>query len=107
MQKKGPRQLRQLKNHLRDSIAKLQQVITKGDFDILVCDELLNVIRKDWVNEDTLFAMFEKIKNDKEIILTGRKKPKKLIRIADYITECKLIKHPYDRGVIARKSIEY
>lgn len=107
MQKKGPRQIRQLKNHLRDSIKKLQRVIARGNFDILICDELLNVIHKDWVNEDMLFALFQSIKNDKEIVLTGRKKPKKLTKIADYITECKLVKHPFDKGILARKSIEY
>lgn len=107
MRKKGPRQIQGLKAELCSSIEQLRSVIKKGDFDILVCDELLNTIGKGWVSEDMLVRLFGPVKKDKEIILTGRIKPKKLCRIADYITECRLVKHPFDRGVLARKGIEY
>nr|MBQ4172277.1 cob(I)yrinic acid a,c-diamide adenosyltransferase [Ruminococcus sp.] len=38
---------------------------------------------------------------------TGRKPPKRFIDAADYVTEFKKHKHPYDRGIQARKGIEY
>jgi cob(I)alamin adenosyltransferase len=51
--------------------------------------------------------MFGKIKKEKEIILTGRNKPTKLLKLADYVTEFRLIKHPFQKGILARKSIEF
>ena len=42
-----------------------------------------------------------------EIIITGRYAHEKLIEIADIVTEMKEIKHYYNKGVIARKGIEY
>jgi len=52
-----------------------------------------------------------KLINDKpqkvELILTGRYADAKLIELADLVTEMVKIKHPYDKGVKARKGIEY
>ncbi len=44
---------------------------------------------------------------DMEIILTGRYAPQEFIDIADLVTEMKEIKHYYQKGVMARKGIEF
>ena len=42
-----------------------------------------------------------------EIVLTGRNPDMQLIELADYVSEIKKRKHPFDRGIYARKGIEY
>ena len=42
-----------------------------------------------------------------ELILTGRDAPEEVIKVSDYVTEMKEIKHPYEKGIIARRGIEY
>jgi cob(I)alamin adenosyltransferase len=42
-----------------------------------------------------------------ELILTGRYADKQMVDLADLVTECVKIKHPYDRGTLARPGIEY
>ena len=42
-----------------------------------------------------------------EVVMTGRNPSQKLLDTADYITEMKKIKHPYDEGVKARHGIEF
>ena len=42
-----------------------------------------------------------------ELILTGRKAHPELVKVADLVTECLKIKHPYDKGIGARRGIEY
>ena len=42
-----------------------------------------------------------------EIVLTGRNPDEKLIELADYVSEIKKVKHPFDQGIYARKGIEY
>lgn len=96
-----------LKIHAQESILKLKQIIKSMNFDILVCDEILNLLDLGLIKENELATMLRKIKNKKEVVLTGRQKPEKLAKIADYITEMRLIKHPYQKGILARKSIEY
>ncbi|MDI3311272.1 MAG: cob(I)yrinic acid a,c-diamide adenosyltransferase, partial [Thermoanaerobacterium sp.] len=41
------------------------------------------------------------------LVLTGRNVPKELIEKADLVTEMKLIKHPYEKGISARYGIEF
>jgi len=42
-----------------------------------------------------------------EVVLTGRHAPKKVTDMADLVTEMKEVKHPYTRGVQARRGIEF
>jgi len=42
-----------------------------------------------------------------EVVITGRKAPQEMIEIADLVTEMREIKHPYQKGVEARKGIEF
>jgi cob(I)alamin adenosyltransferase len=42
-----------------------------------------------------------------EVIMTGQKAPKLFIEEADLVTEMRMVKHPYDAGVLARAGIEY
>jgi len=42
-----------------------------------------------------------------EIVITGRRAPEGIIEIADLVTEMKKIKHPYQKGIEARRGIEY
>ena len=44
---------------------------------------------------------------DIELAFTGRQASEELIKLADYVTEMKMHKHPYQKGVEARKGIEY
>lgn len=42
-----------------------------------------------------------------EIVLTGHSAPEWLLQYADYVTEFKKIKHPYDEGTPARRGVEF
>ena len=44
---------------------------------------------------------------DTEIILTGHRKQEQFMQCADYITEFRCISHPYQKGLKARKGIEF
>lgn len=47
------------------------------------------------------------LSNCPELVLTGREAADFLVETADYITEMKCVRHPYQKGVTARKGIEY
>ncbi len=42
-----------------------------------------------------------------EIVLTGRNPDPRFLEKADYISEIQCVRHPYERGVTARKGIEF
>ena len=42
-----------------------------------------------------------------EVVCTGRDAPAFLTDAADYITEMRCVRHPYQKGITARKGIEF
>ncbi|MBR6050335.1 MAG: cob(I)yrinic acid a,c-diamide adenosyltransferase, partial [Clostridia bacterium] len=54
-----------------------------------------------------LMGFLEKEGKKREIVLTGRAPAQELIDVADYATEMRKEKHPFDKGVAGRKGIEF
>ena len=98
-----------------------REAVLSGNYDIVVLDEVnvavaFKLIPLDEVNVAVAWKLVEldevtKLIKDKpqnvELILTGRQADTKLIELADLVTECLKIKHPYDKGMKSRKGIEY
>ena len=80
------------------------EYVKNSDYDLIILDELLDIVG-DFISVDDAVNLLKNI--DAELVLTGHKEVKEIFEIADYITLLKKIKHPYDRGVKARKGIEY
>jgi cob(I)alamin adenosyltransferase len=88
---------------LRDA----QEAVAGGDFDMLVLDEILGAIEAGLLQEKLLLDFLRSKPEDLEVVLTGRTATPELTDIADYVSQVDKIKHPYDRGVRARKGIEF
>lgn len=76
-------------------------------YDCIILDELLDVITLSFINEEMVYRMIKKHKDNCEIVMTGRQPTHKFRQLADYLTEMKKHKHPYDLGIKGRKGIEF
>ena len=74
---------------------------------LLVLDEIMAAVSGGFVPEEKLLAALDAKPAALEVVLTGRNPSEALIRRADYVTEMRAVKHPYDHGTGARKGIEY
>jgi len=79
----------------------------QGNYGMLILDEVLTACSLGLVDEEQLMDMLDQLDDDMEVVMTGRDASQRLIDRADYVTEMKKIKHPFDQGVQARKGIEY
>ena len=76
-------------------------------FDMLVMDEFMAAYNYGLIpHEEALKFLAEKPEH-LEIVLTGRNPDARLTELADYVSEIRKIKHPFDRGITARRGIEY
>jgi len=82
-------------------------VVSEPDTGLVVVDEALDVIALGLVDEQLVREVIETKREGLEVVFTGHTAPEWLIEKADYVTEMKKIKHPYDNGVTARAAIEY
>lgn len=75
-------------------------------YDLLILDEIIATINRDFV---TLTEVIDFLKNKPEgleVVMTGRNPKEELIELADYVSEIKAVKHPYNKGIKSRVGIE-
>lgn len=75
--------------------------------DLLVLDEALGAFSAGVLSESLVIDFLREKPEGLELVLTGRDPSAALLEIADYATEMRKVKHPYDKGVQARQGIEY
>lgn len=74
---------------------------------VLVCDEILNTLPFGLLEEQHLLDLIALCRGRTELMMTGRDAPAAIIEASDYVTELVMHKHPYNRGVQARKGVEF
>ncbi len=90
-----------------EALSKAEDMMASGKYDVVVLDEALNAVRYKLIASSELLEALKRRPEHIEVVLTGRGLPDDLAEYADLITEMKLVKHPFDRGINARKGIEY
>ncbi len=78
-----------------------------GDYDMIIFDELNMALYYELLDLKEVIKKIKEKPDGVEIVITGRRAPEEIIEIADLVTEMKEVKHPYQKGVEARKGIEY
>ncbi len=78
-----------------------------GEYDLVILDEINCVMDKKLVKVEDVIDLIQHKPKHVELILTGRGAPEQIVEMADYVSEIKRVKHPYDKGILARKGIEY
>ena len=92
----------------RDYTAYLTELLAKAEGkDLLVLDEAVSACRHGSIPEETLLRYLDTYRETMEIVLTGREPSEALQARADYITEMCKRRHPFDRGIRARKGVEF
>lgn len=74
---------------------------------VVVLDEILHAVNYRLLDEENVVEFLRQISGNTEVILTGRNPSGQLYAMADYVTEMKKEKHPYEQGITARKGIEF
>jgi len=88
----------------------LEQAFSLRDgarYDLLILDEALTALKAGLVSEAEVLGLVASKPERLELVLTGRGVTPELIKAADLVTEMLPVKHPFARGVRARRGIEY
>ncbi len=91
---------------LKELIGELSEPGTEKQ-EMIVLDEALAACEMGLVDEELVKELAKEGRKQAEIVLTGRNPRKWMSEEADYITQLKAERHPYEKGITARKGIEY
>ena len=102
-----PEQLKDTKTMQEDHLRQALQYVSAGECDLLILDEALDAYQLGLLDKQLFLDIVLNKPEALELVITGHKPDRQIIEAADYVTEMKKIKHPYDNGVTARKGIEF
>lgn len=81
--------------------------IASDKYRLVILDELTYLCTWGWVDTRDVVAALRDRPANVNVIVTGRDCPAEIVEIADTVTEMRKIKHAYDKGIVAKKGIEY
>lgn len=101
-----PDELADLRVRQTDTLRTAMEAARSGECDLLVLDEIFGALSTQTVDETVLKNFLAHKPAALELVLTGRNPSACYIDQADYVSEIQAVKHPYERGLPARKGIE-
>ena len=78
-----------------------------GHYDVIILDEINVAASWKLVSVDDVLTLVRDKPANVELVLTGRYADPKVVDAADYVTQLGQVKHPYQKGILARQGIDY
>lgn len=85
----------------------LYKEVMSGSWDIVVADEIVGAVSSKVLSLTKVLQLVKKKPDKMDLVLTGHYASKELMGKADLVTEMKEIKHPYQKGILAKKGIDF
>jgi cob(I)alamin adenosyltransferase len=96
-----------IRREANEGISFLKEMLAREVFDMLILDEILISVRDGYLDESELISFVRSKPEQLELVMTGRGATPALMELADYVSEIREIKHPYQSGIMSRKGIEF
>lgn len=101
---------KQKQEHIKAAIEGLnraKEILISGEYDVVFLDEVISALEVKLITERDIIDLI-KIKPTKvHLIITGHNKFPKILKLCDMVTEMNMIQHPYYKGILAKRGIDY
>lgn len=88
-------------------IERAREIITSGEYELIILDEIISALEVGLIEERDILDLI-KIKPElTHLVITGHNKYPKILKVCDLVTEMTMIQHPYYKGILAQKGIDY
>jgi cob(I)alamin adenosyltransferase len=78
-----------------------------GEYDLVILDEINYAISYKMLDAKEVAEKLNERPEMMHVILTGRNAHALIVEVADLVTEMREVKHPYQKGILAQRGIEY
>ncbi|MEW5953722.1 MAG: cob(I)yrinic acid a,c-diamide adenosyltransferase [Bacillota bacterium] len=103
----GPDALKEHKKAAANALATAAQEIKAGQYDLVILDEINYALGFGLVELVDVLKIIDEKPEALHLVLTGRNAAPEVVERADLVTEMKEIKHPFTKGIMAQKGIEF
>ncbi|MBQ6298551.1 MAG: cob(I)yrinic acid a,c-diamide adenosyltransferase [Selenomonadaceae bacterium] len=95
------------KKSARAALELAQKEILSGAWDLIILDEINYAVKFGLLDAEEILELIKIRSPQMHLVFTGRDALPELIDKADLVTEMKLIKHPFQKGIAAQAGIEF
>ncbi|MGN0513668.1 MAG: cob(I)yrinic acid a,c-diamide adenosyltransferase [Lachnospiraceae bacterium] len=90
----------------RNKLEEISEILKNDEYDMLILDEVLHVVNFNFISPKDMLTFIKDKPEKLELVLTGYEPSEELTEAADYVSDICKVKHPFDKGIGARKLIE-
>ena len=95
------------KSVYENEFEKIKKLSDSGKYGMIILDEIMSCISCGFLDSSAVADFLRDKEKNPEIVMTGRNPDPELCELADYISDIRKIKHPYDRNITARRGVEF
>jgi len=98
-----PRDIR----YARQAYDLAARTLDEAQADLVILDEISNALYYELLDAEDVANLIARRPPGVELVMTGRNMPPAILDMADLVTEMRMVKHPFQKGIAARHGIEY
>ena len=102
----SPEEKQERKKYYESQFCRITEKARSEKYDLLFLNEIIYTIRAGLFDETLLLSWLREKPEELEVVLTGQDPSPRLVEAADYVSEIRKKKHPFDQGIPARRGIE-
>jgi len=84
-----------------------QRMLADSDVDLVILDEITYMVSMDYLDLEALMLALQHRPSAQSVIITGRGCHRRLLELADTVTEMRPVKHAFDAGIQAQQGIDW
>lgn len=100
-------QKKELKISINELFNGAAREVMSGQWDMFILDEIMGAISNNLIPLEQVTSFLRNKPEGLEVVMTGRNAMQELIELSDYVSEINMVKHPFEKGIPARKGIEF
>ena len=96
--------------HIRAALKGLErarEIILSGKYELVILDEILSALEVGIIEERDILDLIKLKSPLQHLVITGHNKFPKILKECDLVTEMTMIQHPYYKGILAQRGIDY
>jgi len=95
------------RDYVEEAFQKALEIVMAGRYRLIILDEINMAMSLGFINIELILNLISNKPEHVELVLTGRNAPDEILHVADLVTEMREEKHYFDKGVGARRGVEY
>jgi cob(I)alamin adenosyltransferase len=89
------------------ALVKAEKYLTSGKFDVIILDEIISCVEVGLLSVAEVVALLVRKPKDTHVVITGHKNYPPILKLCDVVTDMREVKHPFTKGFLAVKGIDY